>query len=72
MDWMELERNEKKFNLFGIQTHPIPLNPHGLRANRTSPGWETFLQSQFLPVFQIGISVFAAIPAAFEERCLIW
>jgi hypothetical protein len=43
-----------------------------LRANRTSPGWETFLHSQFLPVFQIGISVFAAIPAAFEERCLIW
>jgi hypothetical protein len=27
----------KKFDLFGIQTHPIPLNPHGLRANRTSP-----------------------------------
>jgi hypothetical protein len=23
--------------LFGIQTHLIPLNPHGLRANRTSP-----------------------------------
>jgi hypothetical protein len=32
-----LEKNEKKFDLFGIQTHPIPLNPHGLRANRTSP-----------------------------------
>jgi hypothetical protein len=27
---------EKEFDLFGIQTHPIPLNPHGLRANRTS------------------------------------
>jgi hypothetical protein len=34
-----LEKNEKKFDLFGIQTHPIPLNPHGLRANRTSPYW---------------------------------
>jgi hypothetical protein len=29
----------KKFDLFEIQTHPIPLNPHGLRANRTSPKW---------------------------------
>jgi hypothetical protein len=37
MDWMGLEKIEKKFDLFGIQTHPIPLNPHGLRANRTSP-----------------------------------
>jgi hypothetical protein len=37
MDWMRLEKNEKEFDLFGIQTHPIPLNPHGLRANRTSP-----------------------------------
>jgi hypothetical protein len=37
MDWMRLEKNVKKFELFGIQTHPIPLNPHGLRANRTSP-----------------------------------
>jgi hypothetical protein len=27
----------KKFDLRGIQTHPIPLNPHGLKANRTSP-----------------------------------
>jgi hypothetical protein len=32
-----LEKIEKEFNLFGIQTHPIPLNPHGLSANRTSP-----------------------------------
>jgi hypothetical protein len=23
MDWMGLEKIEKKFNLFGIQTHPI-------------------------------------------------
>jgi hypothetical protein len=37
MDWMRLEKIEKKFDLFGIQTHPIPLNPHGLRANRTGP-----------------------------------
>jgi hypothetical protein len=34
-----LEKIVKKFDLFGIQTHPIPLNPHGLRANRTSPNW---------------------------------
>jgi hypothetical protein len=39
MDWMGLEKIVKKFDLFGIQTHPIPLNPHGLRANRTSPKW---------------------------------
>jgi hypothetical protein len=37
MDWMGLEKIAKKFDLFGIQTHPIPLNPHGLRASRTSP-----------------------------------
>jgi hypothetical protein len=37
MDWMRLKKIKKKFDLFGIQTHPIPLNPHGLRANRTSP-----------------------------------
>jgi hypothetical protein len=37
MDWMGLEKIEKRFDLFGIQTHPILLNPHGLRANRTSP-----------------------------------
>jgi hypothetical protein len=38
-----LEKIVKKFDLFGIQTHPIPLNPHGLRANRTSPKLEQFL-----------------------------
>jgi hypothetical protein len=32
MDWMGLEKIKKKFDLFVIQTHPIPLNPHGLRA----------------------------------------
>jgi hypothetical protein len=37
MDWMGLEKIKNKFDLFGIQTHPIPLNPYGLRANRTSP-----------------------------------
>jgi hypothetical protein len=37
MDWMGLEKIKKKFDVFGIQTHPIPLNPYGLRANRTSP-----------------------------------
>jgi hypothetical protein len=37
MDWMRLEKIEKKFNLLEIQTHPISLNPYELRANRTSP-----------------------------------
>jgi hypothetical protein len=32
-----LEKIMKKFDLRGIQTHPILLNPHGLKANRTSP-----------------------------------
>jgi hypothetical protein len=34
---MRLKKIEKKFDLFVIQTHPIPLNPYELRANRTSP-----------------------------------
>jgi hypothetical protein len=42
-----LEKIVKKFELFGIQTHPIPLNPHGLRANRTSP--KVMFVSTFLP-----------------------
>jgi hypothetical protein len=46
MDWMRLEKIEKKFDLFGIQTHPIPLNPYGLRANRTSPKWMVQCPSQ--------------------------
>jgi hypothetical protein len=33
----EIRKIKKKFDLFGIQTHPISLNLHGLRANRTSP-----------------------------------
>jgi hypothetical protein len=49
MDWMGLEKNEKRFDLFGFQTHPIPLNPHGLRANRTSPkAVKNLLQLQLL------------------------
>jgi hypothetical protein len=32
----EIEKNMKNFDLFGIKTHPIPLNPRGLRAKRTS------------------------------------
>jgi hypothetical protein len=43
MDWMGLEKILKKFDLFGIQTHPISLNPHGLRANRTSPNLELII-----------------------------
>jgi hypothetical protein len=27
----------KDFDLFGIETHSIPPNPHGLRAKRTGP-----------------------------------
>jgi hypothetical protein len=34
---MGLEKIVKDFDLFGIETHPIPPNPHGLRAKRTSP-----------------------------------
>jgi hypothetical protein len=48
MDWMELEKIEKKFDLLGIQTHPIPLNPHGLRANRTSPYMFLFVTTSIL------------------------
>jgi hypothetical protein len=33
MDWMRLKKIEKKFDLFGIKTHPIPLNPHGSRIH---------------------------------------
>jgi hypothetical protein len=32
-----LEKIKKEFDLFEILTHPIPLNPHGLRDNRTNP-----------------------------------
>jgi hypothetical protein len=34
---MGLEKIVKDFDLFGIETHPISPNPHGLRAKRTSP-----------------------------------
>jgi hypothetical protein len=34
---MRLEKIVNDFDLFGIETHPIPPNPHGLRAKRTSP-----------------------------------
>jgi hypothetical protein len=37
VDWMGLEKIVKDFDLFGIETHPIPPNPHELRAKRTSP-----------------------------------
>jgi hypothetical protein len=36
----------KKFDLFRIQTYPISLNPHGLKANRTSPKLETYTMDQ--------------------------
>jgi hypothetical protein len=43
---MGLEKIVKDFDLFGIETHPIPPNPHGLRAKRTSPYWSLgFLSS---------------------------
>jgi hypothetical protein len=47
MDWMGLEKILKKFDLFGIQTHPIPLNPHGLRANRARSVISTSVQYRF-------------------------
>jgi hypothetical protein len=37
VDEMGLEENMKDFDLFGIETHSTPPNPHGLRAKRTSP-----------------------------------
>jgi hypothetical protein len=37
---MGLEKIVKDFDLFGIETHPIPPNPYGLRAKRTSPKGE--------------------------------
>jgi hypothetical protein len=33
-DWKKIV---KDFDLFGIEIHPFPPNPHGLRAKRTSP-----------------------------------
>jgi hypothetical protein len=45
---MGLEKIEKKFDLFGIQTHPIPLNPYGLRANRTSPDMDRPSQAKLV------------------------
>jgi hypothetical protein len=53
MDWMGLEKILKKFDLFGIQTHPIPPNPHGLRANRTSPNMEIFKHKDIKIVAQM-------------------
>jgi hypothetical protein len=37
-----LKKIKKKFDLFEIQTHIISFNPHGLRANRTSPKVDPF------------------------------
>jgi hypothetical protein len=34
---MGLEKIMKDFDLFGIETHSISPNPHGLRAKRTGP-----------------------------------
>jgi hypothetical protein len=34
MNWMGLEKIMKDFDLFRIETHPIPPNPHGLRTKR--------------------------------------
>jgi hypothetical protein len=55
MDWIGLEKIVKKFDLFGIQTHPIPLNPHGLRANRTSPKVEVPLCVLSLPTRVVSV-----------------
>jgi hypothetical protein len=40
---MGLEKIMKDFDLFRIETHPIPPNPHGLRAKRTGPYWVDML-----------------------------
>jgi hypothetical protein len=59
---MGLEKIKKKFDLFRIQTHPIPLNPHGLRANRTGPYC-------FVDRFQAGIDGFRLDWAWFANTC---
>jgi hypothetical protein len=45
------KKNMKDFDLFGIETHPISPNPHGLRANpyglraqRTNPKKEVVIR----------------------------
>jgi hypothetical protein len=41
---MRLEKNMKDFDLFGIETHSIPPNPHRIRAKRTNPYDVPFIQ----------------------------
>jgi hypothetical protein len=45
---MRLEKIMKDFDLFGIETHPIPPNPHGLRTKRTSPYMFLFVTTSIL------------------------
>jgi hypothetical protein len=47
---MRLEKIIKDFNLFGIETHPIPSNPHGLRTKRTNPDMEQMEHAWSNPV----------------------
>jgi hypothetical protein len=55
-----LEKVEKKFDLFGIQTHPISLNPHGLRANLASLeiSYSLYLNLVFVVALILFISIF--------------
>jgi hypothetical protein len=46
---MRLEKNEKRFNLFEIQTYIILLNLYGLRVNRTSPEVVTCSRAERTP-----------------------
>jgi hypothetical protein len=39
MDWRGLIRIGGDFDLLGIESLPIPLNPYGLSYNRTWPWW---------------------------------
>jgi hypothetical protein len=50
---MRLKKIVKDFDLFGIKTHLILSNPHGLRAKRTSPKMEdrcAVVSDSFVPV----------------------
>jgi hypothetical protein len=38
---MELKKIMKDFDLFKIETHPIPLNSHELRTKRIDPNMDT-------------------------------
>jgi hypothetical protein len=46
IDRMRLKKIMKDFDLFEIETHTVPPNPHGLRSKRTSPKYHSNLHYQ--------------------------